>query len=164
MAPHSNIRRLVTHGHYFFITCVTYNRLPILLDHFDAFRHAVSVTMSKADSAELVWVILPDHYHAIIHSEVTPLPDVVHGFKISFTKLVKRHTGATALSCWQRGYWDHVIRDEEDFRRHTDYIHYNPVRHGLAECPWEWEKSSFREFVARGQYAPDWNVDVGRRR
>jgi putative transposase len=70
---------------------------------------------------------------------------------------------------WQRRYWEHLIRDETDFAAHVDYIHYNPVRHGLVEAAAEWPWSSFPRYVAEGAYPPDWGgaevrfpEDVGR--
>ena len=57
---------------------------------------------------------------------------------------------------WQRRYWEHTLRDETDFERHVDYIHWNPVKHGHADRPWDWESSSFRRWVAAGQYERDW--------
>jgi putative transposase len=49
-----------------------------------------------------------------------------------------------------------MIRDEADLSRHRDYIHYNPVKHGLAASPNEWKHSSFERFVKRGLYPDDW--------
>ncbi|MDP2728820.1 MAG: transposase, partial [Dehalococcoidia bacterium] len=57
---------------------------------------------------------------------------------------------------WQRRFWEHVIRDQTDFNRHCDYIHYNPVKHGLVNSPLEWKHSSFRKFVEKGLYRQDW--------
>ena len=57
---------------------------------------------------------------------------------------------------WQRRFWEHLIRDEADLSRHRDYIHYNPVRHGLAASPKEWPYSSFKRFVEQGLYSEDW--------
>jgi putative transposase len=57
---------------------------------------------------------------------------------------------------WQRRFWEHTIRDDADFRVHVDYIHDNPVRHGLVGHPGDWPYSSFRAAVARGRYPPDW--------
>jgi putative transposase len=48
------------------------------------------------------------------------------------------------------------LRDEEDFARHCDYIHYNPVKHGRVDCPGDWPYSSFRRFVEAGDYEPEW--------
>jgi REP element-mobilizing transposase RayT len=57
---------------------------------------------------------------------------------------------------WQRRFMEHLIRDEIDLERHCDYIHYNPVKHGLVARPWDWPYSSFRRFVSLGHYEPDW--------
>ncbi|MCH8992100.1 MAG: transposase [Acidobacteria bacterium] len=57
---------------------------------------------------------------------------------------------------WQRRFWDHVIRDDDDYGRHMDYIHYNPVKHGLVRCPHAWPHSSFAKCVRQGAYAADW--------
>ncbi len=64
---------------------------------------------------------------------------------------------------WQRRFWEHVIRNEQDLARHRDYIHYNPVKHGLVESPGQWKHSSFKRFVEKGMYDPDWgaNADQG---
>ena len=57
---------------------------------------------------------------------------------------------------WQRRFWEHPIRDEEDYRRHVEYIHFNPVKHGLVHRPIDWEWSSFRRYVREGLYDPTW--------
>jgi len=59
---------------------------------------------------------------------------------------------------WQRRFWEHVIRDAEDFRHHVDYIHYNPVKHGYVSCPSDWEFSSFERYVEAGLYPKDWGT------
>ena len=65
---------------------------------------------------------------------------------------------------WQRRFWDHVIRDDEDYAAHVDYIHYNPVKHGHVDTPSAWPFSSFHKFVRTGLYPADWAdcVDSGR--
>lgn len=57
---------------------------------------------------------------------------------------------------WQRRYWEHVIRDDPDYAVHMDYVHFNPVKHGLVDRPADWPFSTFRNCVARGLYAVDW--------
>jgi putative transposase len=57
---------------------------------------------------------------------------------------------------WQRRFWEHLIRDEDDFRRHSDYIHWNPVKHGWAKNVVDWPHSSFHAYVKRGVYEADW--------
>jgi putative transposase len=61
---------------------------------------------------------------------------------------------------WQRRYWEHTIRDNDDLTRHMDYIHFNPVKHGLVPRVGDWEYSSFHEYAARGDLPPDWGGDM----
>src|SRR5215475_9645359 len=51
---------------------------------------------------------------------------------------------------WQRRFWEHTIRDEGDFERHVDYVHFNPVKHGLVARVRDWPHSSFHSYVRRG--------------
>ena len=57
---------------------------------------------------------------------------------------------------WQRRYWEHLIRDEADFRAHMDYVHINPVKHGLVEQVIDWPFSTFHRLVEKGVYPADW--------
>ena len=61
---------------------------------------------------------------------------------------------------WQRRFWEHQIRDEQDWRNHVDYIHYNPVKHNLVEQPGDWPWSSFHRAVARGWYQNNWGITL----
>ena len=112
-------------------------------------------------------VVLPDHLHTLWR-----LPEGDCDFstrwmqikrcfstgliaqKISPSKSRKREKGI-----WQRRFWEHLIRDDEDWRRHMDYIHYNPVKHGLVNAPIAWEYSSFRRYVEAGLYPADWGAN-----
>ncbi len=57
---------------------------------------------------------------------------------------------------WQARFHEHTIRDEKDLENHADYLHYNPVKHGYVNRPWDWQWLSFRRFVELGQYDRDW--------
>jgi len=57
---------------------------------------------------------------------------------------------------WQRRYWEHLVRDEADFRAHMDYIHINPLKHGLVKQVSEWSYSTFRQLVEKGVHPADW--------
>ena len=59
---------------------------------------------------------------------------------------------------WQRRFWEHLIRDDEDFKRHVEYIHFNPVKHGLARSPKDWLNSSFHRYVNKGRYNLEWGA------
>jgi putative transposase len=111
-------------------------------------------------------VILPDHLHAIL-----TLPEGDADFstrwrliKTIFTKRVVdegtnfRSRDTTGRDLWQRRFWEHTIRNDDDFARHVDYIHYNPVKHGLVHSPGDWPHSSLRRFVRKGIFAMDWGA------
>ncbi|MGA7523894.1 MAG: hypothetical protein WBW84_15690 [Acidobacteriaceae bacterium] len=64
------------------------------------------------------------------------------------------------LMLWQRRFWEHTIRDERDFERHVDYIHFNPVKHRLVARVRDWPHSSFHRYVRRGLLPQDWGGDI----
>ena len=57
---------------------------------------------------------------------------------------------------WQRRFWEHALRDETDWQRHVDYIHYNPVKHGYVKQVIDWPYSTFHRYVRLGLYPCDW--------
>jgi putative transposase len=114
-------------------------------------------------------VLLPDHLHTIW---TLPPGDVAFSrrwwrIKGEFTALFLKGGGSEGKcsasrrkrkerGVWQRRFWEHAIRDENDFERHMDYLHYNPVKHGLVGRPCDWPYSSFHRWVQMGIYPPDW--------
>jgi putative transposase len=108
-------------------------------------------------------VVLPDHLHAIL-----TLPsdaDFSGRWRRIKGHFSRRLIDATAslqrwpngdLALWQRRFWEHTIRDESDFSRHIDYIHFNPVKHGLVPCVRDWPHSSFHRYVREGPLPDDW--------
>ena len=66
------------------------------------------------------------------------------------------------IDFWQRRFWEHQLRDDRDYERHVDYIHFNPVKHGLVNRVSEWEHSTFHQYVKRELYPHTWSVDPGR--
>jgi putative transposase len=116
-------------------------------------------------------VILPDHVHLLcsLPEGDADYPTRVRLIKGAFTRLFLAHRrcggvrsasriakGEQAL--WQRRFWEHTIRDEHDFQAHLDYIHINPVKHGLVAAPRDWPHSTFLAWVARGVYEPWWGA------
>jgi putative transposase len=168
-----NYRRLHIQGGTFFFTVVIYNRRRILLDEPIrlALRSAVTETRKTMPFRSDAWVLLPDHMHciwtlppnddnyplrwALIKQEVTRAYRKVYGEaqQLSLSRLKRRES-----SLWQRRFWEHQIRDERDFVRHVDYIHWNPVKHGLVTQAGEWPYSTFHRYVKEGVYTPDWRV------
>ena len=78
------------------------------------------------------------------------------GERVSASRAANRERGI-----WQRRYWEHTLRDEDDFFRHLNYIHFNPVKHGHTIHPQDWPYSSFRRWVRLGAYPVDWAGDSG---
>mgnify|MGYP003808201581 CR=1 FL=1 len=119
-------------------------------------------------------VLLPDHVHmiwtlpcdnadfsrrmALLKKEFTKGWRGLNGLEqpVSPSRRRDRRCGV-----WQRRFWEHLIRDDNDFIRHCDYIHYNPVKHGLADCPHAWPYSSFHRFVQADVYPRDWRCACG---
>ncbi len=160
-----NYRRAQVAGASYFFTVVTHHRRPLFSEpaHIQLLRTAMRTTLQSHPFRIDAMVVLPDHVHAI-----WTLPTGDHDFprrwrliKSHFSRRV--HLPATRhpvrrreRTVWQRRYWEHLIRGEDDFRRHVDYIHYNPVKHGLVRTPADWPYSSFRRAVARGDYPAHW--------
>jgi len=64
------------------------------------------------------------------------------------------------VGLWQRRFWEHVLQDDQDLARHVEYIHYNPVKHGLVRSVKDWPWSSFHRYAKQGYYPADWGGDL----
>jgi putative transposase len=167
----SNYRRARIDGGTYFFTVVTGGRREILTlpESRSALRNAIEDTRKLLPFTVEAWVLLPEHLHCI-----WSLPEGDEDFskrwgmiKAGFSKQVKgllEQDGQLTVSrekhretsLWQRRFWEHVIRDETDFRSHMDYIHYNPVKHGLVGHVGDWPYSTFHRYVAKGIYPEHW--------
>ncbi len=157
-------------AHHYFFTLVTEQRQPLLTlpENIDLLRTAFQREKTAHPFEMDAVVILPDHLHCL-----WLLPENDTDYSKRWAR-IKRYfsTGCTGITLipsasrlakrerpvWQRRFWEHRIRDEEDWRRHMDYIHYNPVKHGHAASPWDWPHSSLRQCAARGWYPENWSV------
>ncbi len=153
----TNIRRYFCEGNLCFLTHVTHNRIPILVDNCDLLHEAIESKLKKPTFL-LAWVVLPDHLHVIVDPGECDSSILMRQFKLSFSTRYRKRTGVREGRVWQYRFWDHQIRDERDLKRHLDYIHYNPVKHGLASSPFEWRLSSIHSFREQGHYDDDWEV------
>lgn len=154
-----NYRRARVPGGCYFFTQVTHGRYPVLTneDVRVALRMAVQTVRGEHPFHVEAWVLLPDHLHCLWR-----LPEGDADYSLRWAKikrLTRHHLGLpTGEKFWQPRYWEHCIRDENDFGRHADYIHWNPVKHGLVRCAADWPYSTFHRFVAAGLYPQDWGV------
>ena len=166
-------RHRTEEGTYFF-TQVTHQRQPWLCN--DAarplLRSAFLNVREKYPFTIDAIVLLPDHLHCIW---TLPPNDSDYSTRWRLIKGDVAKRGAAKLqvqanrsksrqkrgegNLWQRRFWEHWIRDDADFARHCDYIHYNPVRHGFCRQAVEWEYSSFHRYVSQGVYSIDWGME-----
>ena len=176
----SRYRRLFVPGSTYFFTVVTYRRRPLFDDpHARAcLRKAIAQTRKKTSFEIVALCLLPDHLHTIF-----TLPENDSDYSLRWARIKTYFTRQYAASAcakahptltpsrrhrrehalWQRRFLEHLIRDDEDFRRHVDYIHYNPVKHGLAARPADWEWSTFHKYVKQGIYDDDWGIAPSKR-
>lgn len=168
-----NYKRHKIPGGTYFFTVVAFNRQNILCG-------AESRAILKSSIIEVrktlpfvidAWVLLPDHLHCI-----WTLPKNDDDFskrwgmiKKNFTQQIKNVEYASfdekiyasrqkhrESNIWQRRFWEHYIRDQDDFNKHCDYIHLNPVKHGLVTDPRKWGYSTIHRFIERGIYPENW--------
>ena len=144
------LRRINLRDRYYFITAVTYNRQKILLNDIDLFWKSWSGREFYA------WVILPDHFHIILKVNELSISDILHNFKIKYSRLYRDKYGPGRV--WQNRFWDHIIRNQDDMNKHLDYIHYNPVKHGNIDNPFHYDNSSLTEFYNDGYYEQGWGI------
>ncbi len=162
-------RRAFIPGGSFFFTLVTAQRRPLLAsaDAIEVLRAAFRAVRSTRPFEVDAIVVLPDHLHCIwtlppgdadfatrwrlIKTWFTKHCDPAVRIEPNHARTVKREQ-----TLWQQRYWEHALRDEADVIRHVEYIHFNPVRHGLVSSAMEWPHSSFRRYVEAGTYSADW--------
>jgi putative transposase len=162
-------RAKIKDGTYFFTVNLADRSSTLLTDKIDVLRSVVQEIRNQHPFKIDAMVILPDHLHAIWtlpaddEDYATRWALIKAGFsrqiptneKRSHSRLTKGERGT-----WQRRYWEHLIRDGQDFIRHVDYVHYNPVKHGHAKNPVNWQYSSIHQYIAKGHLPSDWGSGV----
>jgi putative transposase len=162
-------RNFVPGGSFFFTVNLADRRLRLLTEHIEMLRLAFRETHQRHPFTIDAMVVLPDHLHAVWTMpegnadfatrwrliKSTFSRNLPVGEPISGSRAAKAERGI-----WQRRYWEHTIRDEDDFARHIDYVHINPVKHGLVTRVRDWPYSSFHRMVKLGTYPQDWAGDV----
>lgn len=153
-------------GTYFFtVNLLQRHGNDLLTRHIALLRETVGSVRKRHPFDIHGWVVLPDHLHCVI--ELPPgdadFANRWRLIKMGFSKGIPQteYRSAARLrrgerGIWQRRYWEHLIRDEADYRAHMDYVHINPVKHGHAKSVAEWPYSTFHRLVVAGIYPPDW--------
>jgi putative transposase len=162
-------RNFVPGGSFFFTVNLAERQRALLTDHLHLLRVALHQTRQRHPFTLNAIVVLPDHLHTIW---ILPEGDtdfatrwrliksafsrgLAPGERISPSRAAQGERGI-----WQRRYWEHTLRDENDFARYMDYIHINPLKHGWVKRVRDWAPSSFHHDVRLSIYPADWAGDV----
>ena len=166
----STYRRLRAPGaSCFFTLCLAQRGGDVLVRRIDLLRRACAETFREAPVFCDAMVVLPDHLHAVW---TLPPGDAAYSerwrrIKARFTHALGEEVGRIAhptasqrrkreRGVWQRRFWEHTIRDAEDYRAHVEYCWGNPVRHGLVARAAEWPYSSIHRDIRAGRVSADW--------
>ena len=163
----TDYRRIYIPGAIWFFTVNLAERKgnQLLLEHIEKLRESF-IKVSKDHPFKIIAiVVLPDHLHCLLS-----LPEGDSDFstrwgliKANFSRSIAKgekvsnsRSKRSERGIWQRRFWEHLIRDEKDLSAHLDYIHWNPVKHGLTKNAADWKYSSFQRFVKAGFYPENW--------
>jgi putative transposase len=164
------IRAKAKGGIYFFtVNLAERQNNNLLVTQINLLREAFRITKQTHPFDIDACVILPEHLHCIWR-----LPEGDDDFSMRW-RLIKSHFSLhtphqehisnsrkrkNERGIWQRRFWEHLIRDAEDYQRHFDYIHYNPVKHGYVQRAIDWPYSSFHLWVKRKVYPEHWALNL----
>ncbi|MDB5908076.1 MAG: hypothetical protein JWP34_2190 [Massilia sp.] len=144
-------------GTFFFTVRLLERGSTLLTDHFSAFGEAMRQARSKKPFHVDAWVVLPDHAHSI-----WTLPPGDHdcasrwrAVKIAFSKALRKSATGIDNAIWERQFQHHRIASDTEYSGLIDYVHANPLRHGLCAHATDWQWSSLHRFVAAGFVGPD---------
>ena len=166
----SNYRRAWHVGGTYFFTVNLLKRSEndLLVRHIDLLREAVRWTRRAHPFTIHGWVVLPDHLHCVISLPVGDADFALRWrlIKMRFSKTIpdkewrsEARQRRSERGIWQRRYWEHLIRNDKDFAAHMDYVHINPVKHGLVARVSDWPYSTFHRLVEEAVYPFDWAGD-----
>lgn len=154
-------------SYFFTVNLAERHANRLLIDHIDLLREAFRQTRKDHPFAIDAIVILPEHLHCLWR---LPPGDADYStrwrlikarFSMALPKterISQSRRRKNERGLWQRRYWEHVIRDEQDYQNHVDYIHYNPVKHGHVQAARDWPYSSFHRWVTQGFYDENWGA------
>ena len=162
-----NYRRVFVPNTYLHIIITSYNRKPLFIDNIDILRTAFKNTMQLYKYEIIAICVLPEHIHLILYlKDINNYPKIISSIKHYFSRNVGQvcptdnlkigYRNKREKGIFQRRYWEHTIRNEEELNKQINYIHYNPVKHGYVHSVKDWDFSSFHKFVQLGFYEENW--------
>jgi len=152
---------------YFFTVALANRESSLLVEQIENLRQAFRLVKQRHPFEIVAMVVMPEHLHAIWQ---LPPGDADFALRWSliksgFSRAIPKHeyirpsrAGKRERGLWQRRYWEHLIRDDNDLARHVDYIHYNPVKHGLVQRAIDWPHSSIHRYVRLEWLNNDWGT------
>jgi len=144
----------------YFLVIVTYNRIPWIQmnNRYQLIIDQMQLLKSKVNLRFKAWAILPDHIHWLIQPGKNDYSRIVSDFKRRINwKLKSEKFINHGDKIWQARFWEETIKDEEHYLKCVEYIHYNPVKHGVCISPKDWKYSSFHSYVKNGKYPANWS-------
>ncbi len=162
------LRNYVPGGSYFFTVTLHDRRSDYLIRYVDLLRQSIRDIRAKKPFEIDAIVILPEHLHTIwqLPENDSDFSGRWKAIKSKFTRLVKQYDASLVpnrkgeYDLWQKRFWEHTIQNQIDYQRHVDYIHYNPIKHGMVKQLNDWPYSSFHQFVRQGILSADWGNEV----
>jgi putative transposase len=158
-------RAFVPGGRWFFTANLLNRRSGLLTKEIAALSEATRRTRDRHPFRIDAFVVLPDHVHTIwtLPTDDADFSTRWRLIKVEFSKSIPRTEHLSKVrrargerGIWQRRFWEHLIRDDEDYRRHVEYCYINPVKHGLVRRVCDWPFSSFHRDVEAGLFPRDW--------
>jgi putative transposase len=162
-------RNFTPGGTYFFTLNLVDRRSSLLTENISRLRSVFRYTRARHPFETVAIVVLPDHLRTIwrLPEDDADFPTRWRLIKSAFSRsfAAKEEISSSRRSkgergIWQRRFWEHTIRDERDFARHVDYIHFNPVKHGYVRKVRDWPYSSYRRMVKLGIYRENWGGEL----
>jgi putative transposase len=161
-------RAYVAGGCYFFTLALANRRSTLLVDRIDLLRESIRAVKARHPFDIDAMAVLPDHLHCIW---TLPEGDTNYATRWSLIKSAfsrgieggeRRRPSRVSRrerGIWQRRFWEHAIRDQQDYNNHVAYIHINPVKHGQAQRAVDWPYSSVHRHVEMGLCDPSWAAE-----
>lgn len=160
-------RTFQSNGCYFFTLKQSNSQHDYFLQYVGLLEKSLSDALCRYPGIIQGMVVLPDHLHLMLtfpkgcqHHDL-----LIQTFRKNFAKylatlgVVRSFTPYHPRSIWQLSYWQHQISSSENWQLHLDYLHSDPVRHGLVQHIIDWKYSSFHQYVEEGVLPRDWHID-----
>jgi putative transposase len=143
-------------GTYFFTVTLADRSSTLLVDRVDALRDATRKTRDAMPFEIVAAVVMQNHLHSL-----WTLPERDADYATRWRLLKTHSTKSLGIATpWQRRYWEHAIRNEQDLANNIDYIHINPVKHGYVTRASDWPHSSIHRYIAEGFVSSNWAADI----